>query len=391
MYFSLNDIKNLTEERINDLMNNQIPESKTLDYKEQLPDYSYEHKKEFLADVSSFSNADGGNLIFGVKEDKGIPVEITGVEVEDLDKEKQRFENLIRDCIEPRIQGIIITPFKLQNGKYIFIFYIPKSFNSPHVVKINTHWRFYSRNSAEKYSLEVSELRSIITLSSSIRERIRDFRLERISQIKNRDLPVIISDDPKFIYHLIPLSSFATDFSIDLAKFEHSNIKAQLFYDLIKIYNYEGILIHNADKERNASWYAQVFRNGIIEVCNNQLHNSQDKTIERDIFESEPIEKIPRWISVLNFFDIQLPIIFFYSILDIHGYKIKLNEYETMRKRQNRSFLTNDLLMAEVLIDDNAINNLPLTFKPLFDPIWNAAGHPQSPNYNDKGEWKIKN
>ena len=74
MYFSLNEIIKLTEENINDLKNNQIPESKTLDYKEQLPYNAYEDKKEFLADVSSFSNADGGNIIYGIKEEKGIPI-----------------------------------------------------------------------------------------------------------------------------------------------------------------------------------------------------------------------------------------------------------------------------------------------------------------------------
>jgi len=56
----------------------------------------------------------------------------------------------------------------------------------------------------------------------------------------------------------------------------------------------------------------------------------------------------------------------------------------------NRTFIQNDLLLPEVYIDDNALANLPLALKPLFDPIWNAAGHPQSPNYNAKGEWNIK-
>jgi hypothetical protein len=254
-----------------------VPESKTLDYKEQLPDNSDEHKKEFLADVSSFANADGGNLIYGIKEEKGIPVEIKGVEIENPDREIQRFENLIRDCLEPRIQGTVISHFKLSNEKYIIIFYIPKSFNPPHVVKIKTHWRFYSRNSNGKYALEVSELRSVITLASSIRDRIRDFRLERISRIKNRDLQIPITDEPKFIYHLIPLSSFAADTSINLAKFELADLRSDLFYNLSKIYNYEGILIHNYQKGYNATMYIQIFRNGVIEVYSSYLHKASKK------------------------------------------------------------------------------------------------------------------
>lgn len=65
-------------------------------------------------------------------------------------------------------------------------------------------------------------------------------------------------------------------------------------------------------------------------------------------------------------------------------------EYEHMREMNNRPFDVNDLLLPGVFIDDVALENLSLSLKPLFDPIWNAAGHPQSPNFNTKGEWTVK-
>jgi hypothetical protein len=61
-----------------------------------------------------------------------------------------------------------------------------------------------------------------------------------------------------------------------------------------------------------------------------------------------------------------------------------------MREMYNHTFVLNDLFLPEVYIDDAALEHLPLSLKPLFDPIWNAAGHPQSPNFNDKGEWNLK-
>ncbi len=50
------------------LVDNSVSETKTLEYKESLPGNSDGDKKEFLADVSSFANASGGYIIFGMKE-----------------------------------------------------------------------------------------------------------------------------------------------------------------------------------------------------------------------------------------------------------------------------------------------------------------------------------
>lgn len=390
MIYSLSQFNQLTIEQINRLLENKVPESKTLDYKECLKTSDYEDKKEILADISSFANTEGGVIIWGIKEDKGIPTEITGVEISDPDSEILKIDNLLRDCLEPRIQGTILRPLHIENNKYIFMIYIPKSFNPPHVVKIGGHWRFYSRNSAGKYSLEVSELKSLITLSSSVREKIRNFRIERISKIKNQDIQVPISTGPQFIYHIIPLSSFATDSSIDLAKFEYGNIRHELFDDLIKIFNYEGILIHNHMQGYVADWYTQIFRNGAIEVFTSRFHHEGQKILFRNDFEKGLLESIPRNIATINFFEINTPFLLFQSVLNIKGYKIKLNEFETMRELSNHPFIKNDLILPEVLIDDETLTNLPFALKPLFDPIWNAAGHPQSPNYNEKGEWTVK-
>lgn len=48
------------------LVTNGVSEGKTLDYKLSLPGPSDDDKKEFLADVSSFANAGGGDIVFGI-------------------------------------------------------------------------------------------------------------------------------------------------------------------------------------------------------------------------------------------------------------------------------------------------------------------------------------
>lgn len=68
------------------LLENKVSERKTIDYKRDLPGGADQDKKEFLADVSSFANTEGGELIFGMTEASGVPTEIVGVAIGNPDR-----------------------------------------------------------------------------------------------------------------------------------------------------------------------------------------------------------------------------------------------------------------------------------------------------------------
>ena len=55
-------------EDLNELVTNSVSEGRNLDYKRDLCGNSDGDKKEFLSDISSFANATGGDLLFGVDE-----------------------------------------------------------------------------------------------------------------------------------------------------------------------------------------------------------------------------------------------------------------------------------------------------------------------------------
>ena len=76
---SLNkSIEAITEGDLQELIEDQRAERKTLEYKQTLPGGNDESKKEFLADVSSMSNVSGGHLLFGIEEQAGIPQSLCG-------------------------------------------------------------------------------------------------------------------------------------------------------------------------------------------------------------------------------------------------------------------------------------------------------------------------
>ena len=190
MVFENKPLDKIQESDIKQLLNDQIRESKTLDYKRDAIGRLDTDKKEFLADISSFANAAGGNLILGIGESNGIPVELTGIQVSNVDNEVSHLDSLTRDGIAPRVSGLGIQPIKINSPKLTVIaIRIPQSFALPHMVRFKEHNKFYSRNSNGKYLVDISELRNLFLLSESAFERIRKFREERLSMIKDKTIP----------------------------------------------------------------------------------------------------------------------------------------------------------------------------------------------------------
>ena len=117
----------INETDIKQLIENQISERKNIEYKLTLPENKYDSKKEFLADASSFANTVGGHLLYGIKEENGIPIDMLGISNNDLDSEILRLENLLRDGIQPRIQGISIRAVATESGKPVLVIRVPQS------------------------------------------------------------------------------------------------------------------------------------------------------------------------------------------------------------------------------------------------------------------------
>ncbi|GAH81593.1 unnamed protein product, partial [marine sediment metagenome] len=147
-------IGDITKTDIDFLIENKIGESKTLEYKETLPDSKDSAKKEFLADISSFANASGGDVIYGIKarvnadgKKTGEPEEIVPIQGITADEAKLQIENLIRTGIEPRITVHVkeIAGYCDDGNGFIILVRMPQSFASPHMVTFKNTSRFYCR------------------------------------------------------------------------------------------------------------------------------------------------------------------------------------------------------------------------------------------------------
>jgi predicted HTH transcriptional regulator len=179
------DLEKITEVDLQELKDNAVGEGISYDYKLALYGNSDTDKKEFLKDASSFANTAGGHILIGIEEDQGLPIAIPGV-VADLDNEKLRLENLLRDKIEPRILGVRMVPVDLTNGNRVLVIRIPKSWNPPHAVLQNKSRLIFARNSAGVHEASVDEMRAMFNAGADLLNRAREFQEMRVAVVHER-------------------------------------------------------------------------------------------------------------------------------------------------------------------------------------------------------------
>lgn len=369
MSFSNKELDSIDEDYLQSLIDNKVLERKTLEYKEVLSGNSDAEKREFLADVSSFANAAGGDLIFGIKEVKGVPTELCGLTIANVDDKKLRLENIIRNGIKPRIPGISIREIPLQSSKVVIIIRIPRSWVLPHMVTFKNLSRFYSRNSTGKYQLDVPEIRALFALSETTTERIRNFRRGRLSNIVSGETPVaLIKDRPKVILHIIPFGAFDPSVKFDISILPK---RGERFG-----YNFDGLLKYEAFFQSLADTYLQIFRNGIIESV--RVYDFEQ--IPSELYERELLRDLSDYLLLQKRLGIEPPLFIMLSLLDVKGYTMAITRGKT-------AAIDRDALPVPEIMIENIDCDPAEVMRPLFDTVWNAAGWPRSMNYNEKGEW----
>jgi len=367
-------------------------EAKTLEYKEELPKGTDEAKKEFLADVSSFANASGGDIVYGIKEKvdengkkTGKPEKIVGIQGVTIDEVKLRLESMIRDNIAPRLKVQLRAIEGFENNSFVLVIRIPQSFAAPHMVTYKKSSRFFSRNSAGKYPLDVDEIRSAFIASEALPERIRNFRADRLSKIIACETPVLLKEGPKIITHLVPIFSFFKPsgkapiaFTRDIA-----NIVEQRAIRPYYRHNFDGYLGFDSMTGKNEK-YLQIFRNGVLEFTDVLVMppNDDKKLIPSVAYEAELIHYVDKFLHLMKALEIEMPILIMVSLIGVKGFTLT----HPLRFSALAPIDRDNLVIPEVMIEDYNVKSQKL-LKPIFDSVWQASGYAGSMNYDDKDEW----
>lgn len=321
-------------------------------------------------------------------EENGTPKDLCGIATTDPDAWKQRLSSIIQQWLEPRIT-LAIHAVKLKDGNFAFVVRIPKSLLSPHrVIYQNRFGQFWARNSAGAYTMDTTELRRAFTLSETVFDRIRAFHQERVKQIVNGRGPVLLESHAKMIVHLIPLASFAARSNFDPKQLTavQSNMRPMAAEGHAHRINMDGVVTHDIYDPRIASLaYVQMFRNGVLESVANEIARQLPRDPNRKAFitnyENYLLEVLPNYLACLQALSIPTPIWLFMTLTGMNNVEILTRHLRVLPPidRENLS-------LPEVEISN--YDQPPFSIlKPLFDMIWNAAGHAESLSFDKDGNW----
>jgi hypothetical protein len=210
--------KNVTANDIDNLLLNRVSEGKEIEYKRQHPGSDNKARLSHIKAISSFANTDGGYLIYRIDAKDAIPTSISGIGNVNIDDELLRLDEMARDGLRPRVNGIEYQPVTLAAGNSVLVIYVPRSLNSPHQIIAQKECRFYGRASNGKYMLDVDDLRASFLRTDAAGATIRRFRNDRALQIQSRQEGVPLAAGSSVVLHAYPLSALRVGSQIDLKK-----------------------------------------------------------------------------------------------------------------------------------------------------------------------------
>lgn len=369
------------------LVDDEVREGKTIEYKLELPGNADSQKAKFLASVSSFANTAGGDHIFGVEAKGGLPKGLPGVATADPDADILRLEHILASGLEPRLPRVDIQPVQVAEGQHVFVLRVPKSWVSPHRVRQNG--RFYGRNSAGKYELDVGELRTAFTLSEAVADRIRSFRTDRVAKVYGGETPVPLKKGGVLVLHLLPLSAFVEHKQIDLSVFDHPDRMIMPMGGCRGLgwhINLEGFVTFEDAVEQGSGKYTQVFRSGAVEATEVLGPREQDMELPGVVFELRSIELFARFRDLAPALGIDPPVYAFLSMVGVRGCRLGFGGMGVIYEN-DRPLSQDVVLLPEVVMEDFGADPGRL-LRPAFDVVWNAFGLLRSLNYDDQGNWR---
>src|ERR1700722_12186415 len=128
----------ISSDEILRLVEEKTSERKTLEYKEKLMIGTADERAEFLYDISSFANASGGDIIFGISDERdgtgvstGPPSEIKPLSIANTAIECGRIENIIQTGIQPRLPVCQVKIVEIPERGPVIVIRVGKSWIAP--------------------------------------------------------------------------------------------------------------------------------------------------------------------------------------------------------------------------------------------------------------------
>jgi hypothetical protein len=393
----------IDEGELNQLIRAKVGEARDIEYKLETYGGSEADHAEWLADVSSFANTAGGDIIIGMDAVAGLPTSLAPLAI-DLDKETLRLEQIARSSLQPRLASLEFKRVQLSGGGEVLVVRIGRSFNPPHrIIKSGKGQnRFWARSAAGKYEPNVDELRALFTLAPQLSSLVQGFREERLAKIAGRVMPVTLMTRDCLVLHVVPLSSFATGSLISLAE---ANRNPHPFAPMGTggaqnwSVNLEGLLVQS-NANRNAPdqrAYVQLYRSGRVEAVSSSISAGERPDGAPPRLTSIKIEALllpalVRYLKGLHGLGVEPPYVVLISLIGLKGVHMNVGT-NNMWPDDDLVMLQDDQLhFGDVVLEavPPSVQACAQMMRPFLEQLANAAGVAESTSFGPTGEYLHK-
>jgi hypothetical protein len=267
----------------------------------------------------------------------------------------------------------------------VLLIRIPNSWVSPHMVTYKTSPRFFSRSSAGKFPMDVTEIRTAFTETEELPTKIERFIDGRLGKIIAGETPVPLTDNPKIILHVLPFSSFGRGLQNTVTEQREKSILLHQFYagGYNTNVNVDGLITSDSAKTS----YCQMFRSGRIEsVDTGVLEISGDKkTIPSTYIVQSLLKATSNYLKALKELNVPEPVVVKLSIIGAKGYKLAIGRDASFPA--SPKVIDRDVLHLPESVIYNYDSDIRETIRPILDGLWNASGHDSCTLYDSKGKF----
>lgn len=394
------DFHNIQLADVQELIDLHVVENRTVEYKRDHYNLGIDQaRQEFAKDVSGMANSAGGYLLIGIAENNGVAAGLVGMADLNVDREKQRIEQILRVGLDPALLGVQIESVSLENGNQLLILRVPKSLAAPHQVVINGANKFYVRDTAGCHEANVEELRTMFNAGADAETQFLEFVERRMGILDQGEARLGLNFPFNLGYaliHIMPLSALRGRPVIDppvVAPLREPfrppggqnwggrvNFHGYLFYR-------EGELCHG---------YTQIYRSGAVEAAQAGIVTEHEGNlyVRGNVLIEDMVTAVKRYMGGLRALGINPPFFVQISLVGVGGASLLLPDARPGRlvRGQEAPRLMDPPILrlpwAEITdyLDDHGYE---LALQPAMDALVNAAGVARCQYFDEEGHFLL--
>lgn len=378
-------LSNTTEQHLQSLIDAEVREGKAIEYKRELSIKEPDAKRKFIRTVASFANAAGGEIVFGVEADNGVPTKLVPLVAFDPDATVMTVRDILRAHVDPPLFGIEYQPVQISGG-WALVIRVSRSWQPPHMVKHDED-RFFTRDANGCVRMNVAEIRNAVLMGEAIKQRIQRYRFERLSAIRAGELPFKLPSHALSVLHILPFRSVADANEGDFAASAENELEPfGRWSGMSRVYDVDGMYAVEGSRVEGAS-YTFVSRSGCLEVVTPlglTCHNR--KLIANPGLELQFTQHTPVWLELLTKHGAEPPFCVALTLLDVRDYILYSGPMSSLAISGARPLRHRDLDLPMIVLQ--SLDDMPKAFKPMWDALWRASGLSRSFNFDEHGNWK---